>query len=195
MLDPLAARSKKKVFKKKPYNYNVAKYKIRYNASAGSDASGIIDAVFSTSDPEGAVDNAGVYSDWTSLEGLWDNYKVTGLKLQYIPYKAADDSTITTFRSLYIIQDDDDTSTVTSITEAIQYEKFIVKDLTRPFTLFFKVAKPTVTDNPQGWMNLGNAGSSSNRIGAVKFYADSLTASHSYGNVVLTMYVTCMGRR
>lgn len=189
---PYQARVKRSV-----KNYDVMPFKIRYTYEITSNASGEINNVVSTSDPESALGGSGTYNDWTTLEALWDSYKVTGLRIQFSPYhpNGGGGTATRAQRPLYMVQDRDDTTALTSYDTAIQYDKVKIKALDKPFDVFFKTLDKSSSGSPVGWLNVGNAGSATNRISSVKFWSEGLTASSDYGRVTLTMYIKCAGRR
>lgn len=177
----------------RPIKYDRQPYKIRYAYPMTSSAAGLIDDVLSTSDPAGAVDSAGTYEDWTSLAAIWDSYKVTGLRVQYTP-TLTNGSTVA-IQPMYIIQDHDDVSAAASYGAQIQYDKVKFVNVNEKWDLFFKVGPTTQTGNPLTFLNVGTAGSATNRISSVKLFCDNLAASQAYGVILLTMYITFGGRR
>ncbi len=174
-------------------NTNEASFKIRFTYSVTSDGSGIVADFLSTSDPELAGNGSGTYNDWANLEALYDSYRVDSLSLNYSPYYPHGGTAARSQAPCFVVQDNDDVTAPGSIDELLQYDKVAIRPLDKPWSLFYKVPRMASNQNPVGWLNIGNAGSQN--FSCVKLYASGLTVSTSYGRMVLTMRITCRGRR
>lgn len=174
-------------------SFDEHRYKLKYHSTITSSGAGAILFNISTSDPEAALIGSGTYEDWTSLEGLYDSYKVTGIRIQYTPYSP--NSTSVANRPVFISSDHDDHSAPTSIEQVMVYTDVKIRDMLNPFDVYFPVVRKSSDKNPSGWLNVGNAGASANQISCIKMACEGLSASTQYGSLNMTLYVTMKGRR
>ncbi len=173
---------------------DVARFKIKFTGNVVSDATGTISFVTSLSDPEQAFNGAGTYNDYNNLLTLYDLYKPTGVKVQYFPDKPNDTSINTGYKPLFIVKDVDSASQqLTSRNTAIQYDKLLIKNLYRPWSVFYRSPSNTASTQNGGYFNIASA--SPHGTGAIMFYADGVDTSDDYGTFILTMWIVCKGRR
>ncbi len=174
-------------------NTNQASFKLRFTFEPTSDGTGEIADFLSTSDPELAGNGSGVYNDWAALEALYDSYRVTSLQLHYSPYFAHGGTAAKAQAPCFIVQDNDDVTTPTSINEMIQYDRVSIRRMDQSWTLKFTIPRFASNQNPIGWLNVGNAGSQN--FSSVKMFCSGLSNSTAYGRMVLTMSVDMKGKR
>lgn len=136
-----------------------------------------------------------VYQDWTSIDALFDTYKVCAMKLKFIPDKPNDTSTTTGYRPIYVVGDSDDTSALTSVNQAIEYENMKAFDLSKPWSYYFKLPKrtqiaATTTIVGNGYQDTSVTTASA----AIKMYSSGLDISDTYGQFIVTIYVCARNR-
>lgn len=92
---------------------------------------------------------------------------------------------------------DPDQSTVpsTTITDLIQYENLKIKNLYKPWTVYYKFPKVMATGSNVvlrgGYQDCG----SPIGIGVVGVYTDSVSLSQTYGTIISTIYLVAKNRR
>lgn len=176
-------------------------FKLRAFKALSSTAGGVIDNIFSVTNPndyDGLGAPTSILQDWSNLVNLYDEYCVKAISIKYIPYFPNNDSTITTtpFAPLYSVIDFDDLTPLPNVNTAIQYERMKVKNLWRPFKLYYKIPKllnlaTTSTIISPGWMDT----SVTQDTGAIKFYSGGVGASTDYGQIITTYYIVTKNRR
>lgn len=165
-----------------------ASMKLRVAATVASNAGGVITFAYSN--------NPSSYQDWSSVGNLYDEYKATGIKFQYIPYLPNDTSTVTGFLPLYSVYDPNSTSTpLTSINDAIQYENMKVYNMYRPWKRYVKLRTPVANAatvvNSGGYMPTASGTATS----CVAFYGEGFDISTSYGSIIVTIYLKLRNRK
>lgn len=142
--------------------------------------------------------NVATIPEFSDIQALFDSYKVTGVKLHYQPHLPNDTSVTTGYTPLYIVNDPDSPSALLgSVAQAIEYDSLKVRNLFRPWKVYYKY--PKITQVPSGsaivlsngWLDIDNPiGTSS-----VATYADGLDISTTYGELIITYYVKCKNRK
>lgn len=165
-------------------------YKLRTNVSLNSNAGGVIS--FST------ANNPSGISEWASLVQLFDSYKVTGMKIKYMPHLPNDTSVTTGYTPIYIVMDPDSPlASLSNISQAIEYDNLKTKNLYKPWSVYYKM--PKVSQVPlagsivlaNGWLDIDNVSSTSAILG----YSDGLDISTTYGTLLTTYYVKVKNRK
>lgn len=170
---------------------SVGYFKLRGSDPMSSDAANLLRYRYSISRPDAflSINGAaygGVLQDWTNFAALYDMFKVTGIQLKWIPHKPNDTSTITNYRPVYLVMDPNDTIQPNTVGQAIQFEKCIIKNLYRPFTVYFRIPKLISTVGLQGgWLSTGGTPTT----GSITVLADDLDLSDNYGHMIATYYI------
>lgn len=191
-------RSRKGFWKRKQRKYQgkgqhgVRFFKIRKVETVASDVLGTI-SIFSNNGPHTG------FGDWTNINPLFDSYRAPFLKVKFIPSLPNDESTTTGFWPLYVVGDvDQTTASITSVTQAIEYENMKVVNMYRPWKYHFRCPKlggvgntAAVKTQAGGWIDVatpfGNA--------SIEGYGTGFDTSTSYGTLVWTLYIMCKDRR
>lgn len=158
-------------------------FKIKAVQDVTTTVTGTFDTVY--------TNNVGGATDWTNIAALFDDYRVCGLKLKYIPSLPNDTSTQTGFTPFYVGGDSNDVTAWTSSADALQQENTKVKNLYRPWTYYYYFQK-------LGNVNLTNGYRATNVTTAsqgIKTYATGLDISQKYGEIVLTFYISAKNRK
>lgn len=187
---------KKKTWKKKSSvkrsgkNSGKGQYGVRYmklrqvvsvNASAGGSYTG-----------DFAVRNPSTAQDWSACIDLFDEYKVCGHKIQFVPHVPAGNSVLIDYRPVYVIFDSNSISSpVSTVNECLQYENLKVMNLFRPWKLYTRVPKVTTPNNMLGYQPT----SSPIDAGRLVCFADNLDPSQFYGDIIITHYIKFRARK
>lgn len=182
-------KKSRSIFHRKFTGVNAKRYfKLKAVFTLTSTAGGTYAGVF--------TDNPSGMQDWTPFQSLFDSYRVHAIKIRFIPAFPNNLSATTAYRPVYIVGDNDDVGALASVNLALQYDSVKVKNLNMPWTYYFKWSKITSSAAATVMTRVGyltTATPQANR--AVKFYADNLTASVNYGDLVVTMYVSGVDRQ
>lgn len=170
-------------------------YKLRGFYTVSSTGGGAINNGFRITQPD-AFDSANALQDWTSLSNLYDEFRVTGIKLTWIPSFPNDTSATTAYRPLYVIMDTDSVGLSPTDNQCLQYDNCQIKDMSKKFTVYYRI--PKLINNAgsnvsePGWMDTA----SPTATGSIYLARQaSLTASAAYGTVILEYYILCRIRK
>lgn len=184
-------RAVRRVMRKKQ-RQGIGNFKLRGSDAVSSGSDNIINWKYSTSNPNAFVNKnntgfTGPLQDWTNFVALYDNYRVCGIQLRWVPHKPNDTSTTTNYRPMYIVMDPTDTIQPSTVGQFIQYERCIIKNLYRPWKLYFKIPKTNAgtSDLGYGWAPTGSPVSN----GAIHLYSDDLDLQDNYGDIIATYYI------
>lgn len=173
-------------------------FAILHDQEISTTAGGQLQANFSIN-PTKAVNNAGTYTDFTSLAFLFQNYRVFKIKVTFTP-KIPNDTGVTTFyQPCYVAWDADDgpTDYLTSRTDAISYPGVRMKNLYKPWSVTYSVSQNGVgsSENVVFYKD-GNYFKSDNpgNKGVLKMYADGLDSSTIYGTFTSKLYLRMRNR-
>jgi len=142
-----------------------------------SSVGGVIDTVVDNN-PSG-------YLDWSSIAALWDDYRALSLKIEFVPYNRYSKTT-TTCKPFYWVIDRDSNGALTSVNAAAQYESAELKSIEDPWHRTAKMlgspaAQFKTTASPAFTFCL-------------KAYQTGLSASTTYGELLITLLVQVRGR-
>ncbi len=145
---------------------------LRYYAALSSDAGGLIDDVISNNPSSG--------SGWSSFAGIYGEYRVLGVRLDFKPSDRYSKVTSLTTPGFVVI-DNESSSSLASTAAATGYytAKFISLD--DPWSLEMRMGETDQADF------LPTASPSSTQW--AKFYLDGMSASKSYGGILVTLLV------
>lgn len=171
-------------------------YKLRGTITMQSDFGGTISYRVNMTNPTDCFLDSQTLQDWPNVAGLYDQYRVFAISLKFIPTCPNDTSTITGFHPLYIVPDYDDTDPLPSTGVAIQYERMVVKNMYRPWKLYYKIPKMTNLTSSSTIVSFGfmdvNAPQTN---GSIKMYGNSFDNTTPYGTLIGTWYIGAKGRR
>ena len=150
---------------------------LHYTEFLSSDGAGTIAKVYST--------NPSSASEWSILSGAYDEYRVLGLAVKFYPNNRYSKTT-TICRPLVTLVDRADSTAMSSYGGAVSFSSSKILSLEDPWTREIKMASTeeaqflkTTTPAPTMY---------------IKLYADSLTASTSYGMVILYYRIQFRGK-
>lgn len=170
-------------------------FKLRGVLQLTSDGAGSINAGVRLTQPD-SIDGAGTaLTDWTSVLNLYDEFRVTSIKVQYIPQLPNDPSGTSAFNPAYVFTDFDSTGLVSTVAGAVGYDNMKVKNLYRPWSYFMRVPRMTAANSATiarvGWMDTNSPAVT----GSIYIRADNLDASTQYGKIILTYYIVAHNRK
>lgn len=169
-------------------------YKLRGVFTLATDVAGQNRDVLSLTNPGAYLNGASALPDLSNLTALYDNLRVCAVKLKYIPLAPNDVAATYSFVPMYIVNDFDDETALSAVTDAVQYETCHSVNLARQWKHYVKV--PKVSDTAAnsvsyGWFDIATV---PNRSG-IKFYASGLSGGKQYGTIIATYYVGFKNRR
>lgn len=150
-----------------------------------SNVAGIINTTFSL--------NPNTFSHWTELSSLYDEFRVVGCEIQLC---ARQIFSVTALSALVAICfDNDDSSVLTNWTAALEYPtmKVVPAMWANDKVYKFTWARPSAgKETTIMWQDCAVPAGS---VGGLKFYADTLTASTSYFDVIYSLACEFRGLR
>lgn len=186
-----------------PNSIGLSYFKIRTAPSYTSDVTGLMCYGFSTTNPNATTSvNGAAYvnacEDFANLAQLYDQYRVFGIKIKYVPDLPNDTSTVTGYKPCYVYADYDSTALNTTTAACIAYENMRVRNLFLPWSAYFKIPKSLNTTTGSGavvefgWMDFA-APQPTGHIGVCT--TGGVDISTAYGVFIVTYYVGCKNRR
>jgi len=161
-------------------NSHVIKGNLGNSLVVTSSAGGVVANVYS-SDPTTS-------SNWGANSSNFDEYRTLGIRVSFYPYDRYAPGILTATRPLAIVADHNGSNPVTSWADVTSYESgYLIKNIGDPW-----VKELRMHDIGEGvWINTASAPTNAFYI---KLWADTLTASTSYGRVIITWLVEFRGR-
>lgn len=134
-------------------------------------------------------DNPGGYglAEWTSLAGLYGEYRTLGLEVKYYPINRYSKTTTNCTPLVVYVDRSTPTTVDTSYQQAASNESARIVSLEDPWV---EVAK---MQNAEESQFIATAGPGT--LKSVKFYADGLSVSTAYGKVFVYLLVQFRGRK
>ena len=197
---PVFRRRKRRVFRKKltmrkSIQYNVHKYKMRAQSDVITNVGGSLAYAFSMTKPD-LWDQTNPLPEWASVLPLYDRYRVTGIKIKFIPDRPNDAFSATGFYPFYVAADYDDLGAPTSIQQMLDYDNCKILNLYKPWQLYYKIPR-LMNPGQTGVITLGSGMmdvAATQSTGSIKmhFVGD---LSKKYGTLIFTYYITLSNRR
>jgi hypothetical protein len=147
-------------------------------STIASSGAGAIDLVISNS-PAGCP-------GWSNFVAIFDEYRVLGFEVQFVPYNQYSKSTQVT-SSLVGVIDRDNAAALTSYNGAVQSSSYSILSLENPWT---KTARLMGTTEEGQFFQTSSPTSNV----WIKLYADSLSLSSTYGRYFVTFRVQFRGK-
>lgn len=170
-----------------------------------TDAGGVFNERGCLTNPTRCFNGANSVIDWLLCQGLWDSYRVCGIKLKYIPHNP--NNTVNAFfQPVYGIIDYnnlDTSSPFSGFNQILQYERMKTFNLYKPWKWYIRVPKYTgattssvgvgVITQQRGFFNTSTGELPA--VGCWYLYAEDLNPSTTYGTLVITYYLAFKNRR
>lgn len=134
--------------------------------------------------------NISAAQDYSNVAGLFDTYRCCAVKYKFIPAFPYDTSVTTNYTPLYVTFDTDGTGPST-INAALQYENLKLKNMYRPWTVYYKLPKISTSGAIMGYCDID----SPSTVGEVTFLASGLNTTATYGQLIQTYYVVVRDRK
>lgn len=171
-------------------------FKLKGIFNMTASAGGVILNAVRMTEPNNYDGTATALTDWGSVANLYDQYRVTGIQIKFIPTAPQDASTATSYLPLYVFADFDSTTLTPLNAVAVGYDNMKVYNLYKPFTRFFRIPKlqTSVVGNTTilGYMDTV----APRATGAIYLsQAAGATANKLYGTVIVTYYIRCIVRK
>lgn len=172
-----------------------AAFKLRTFYNIQSTAANAINAAFRITRPDN-IDGLGTaLQDWTNLAAMYDHFKITGIKLQWVPDCPNEVIAATNaYRPLYTFIDFDNTGLVPTNSTALSYDNCRVFSMNLPWSRYFAIPQLTpavATAGPLGFFDC----QAPQETGAIYLCQQAgLLASTVYGTLTLVYYVKCSMR-
>jgi hypothetical protein len=150
-----------------------------------SNAISVIASQFSM-DPSGTT-------DWASCSALYDEFRVLGIKISLFPKTQF--SVTNLQNALAIVYDNDGGGALASYNEAADFQTLQLSTTvwTTPKPVVYEFVRPTAGNGTIiPWIDIA---APTNSVGTIKLYADALTASIAYFNVLIEYSVEFRGIR
>lgn len=154
---------------------------LRFTGTVASTAGGLIDAYYS-SDP-----NSYALAEWTALSGLYGEYRVLGMQMDFAPYNRYSKSTTICTPLLVYSDRESPTSSTGSYQTAMSHESCRILTLEDPWKHKIKMMN---ADESQFISTTGTLVKF-----AIKFYADGLSVSTTYGRSFVVLLIQFRARR
>jgi hypothetical protein len=154
---------------------------IRSLLTLSSSVGGVINQVFDNN-PSG-------YQDWSSIAALWDEYRPLSIFVEYKPYNRYSKVTTVT-RPMYLVADRDSVGALGSVNAAIQYESCRVVSLEDFWSSGVKTEGALSLGGTTSWTTTASPVASY----CLKTYTTGLSASTTYGDVLVTTLIQLRGR-
>lgn len=144
------------------------------------------------------VRNPSSSTDWNSFVNLYDSYKVSFIKIQYVPHVPPGNSTTYLYTAAYIVYDVDvdNANPISTVAGAINYQNCKVFNLCWPMKYTIRPGYIASTGGSNvvlggGWIDT----SSPTNIGCIGILGLNLSNSSEYGEFICTYYVQFKNRR
>lgn len=182
---PIRRRKRKWTLSRRPSNHYTTF--VRYSPTdLASNAGGAVVLTFNCQNVSGA-------QDWSNLAALFDQYRVIEMKVKYFPYQQAANSVSSRdIAPLYCVRDYNDATGLTSVAQALQYNKVRTINLFSRWTAIMRMStKASAQSNgADGWFPTSNPPTHQ----AMKFYGTGFDLSQTYGNYVIEAIIQFKNR-
>lgn len=175
--------------------YGSFKLRVPYNITTAA-STGAVNYAFRITRPDNIDASGTALTDWSNVAGLYDQFRVTGIGLKWIPCIPNDSSTSSSaaFRPLFVFMDVDDTALSPTNSVAIAYDNCRTFDCSRVWKRYFKIPplkSGTSTPGKVGWFDTA----SPQETGAI-YLTQTLgfIPSYTIGTLILTYYIKTYGR-
>jgi len=137
-----------------------------------SSGAGVLNSVYG-SRPDGS-------SNWASLASAFDEYRTLGMQMKFMPFNRYNKVT-TSCIPLLAVLDYNDASSLTSTTDATQYQSVMIKSLEDPHAMQIRMTELTAA--------AFTSTASPSNLFYIKTYASGLSLSTGYGYYLISRRV------
>ena len=136
-------RLKRRMRKYQKQGYQL--FKLRADpATTGPSALGFYNVRGCLTNPTRVFNGGTTVNDWSNVSGLFDSFRVCGIKIKYIPRVPNDTSAAFSFAPVYGIIDYENVDTaspVATASDCMQYERLKIFNYYRPWKWYIRVPK------------------------------------------------------
>jgi len=154
---------------------------LRFTGVVTSTAGAVIDSFYS-SDP-----NSYALAEWTALSGLFGEYRVLGMVVKFAPYNRYSKTTVVCTPLLVYTDRELPTAATGSYQTAMSHESCRILTLEDPWTHEVRMS------NAEESQFISTTGTQA--LFSIKFYADSLSVSTTYGRMFVDLLIQFRARR
>lgn len=149
-----------------------------------TSASGVVNTVFD------AYAQLSTPSDWTNLSGLYTEYRILSMEVEFIPWNTYNTPTTNTLAPMYSVEDRTSNSTLGSLALAVAYDSVKV---TMPSKRFVRTIKMNSAEEAQ-WIAVGASPATTARL-YIKLYSSGNSNSITLYDFLTRIVVQLRGRQ
>jgi len=154
---------------------------LRFTGQIASTAGGIIDSFYS-SDPSSYA-----LAEWTSMVALYGEYRVLGMEVEFAPYNRYSKTTVNCTPLLVLTDREAPVAATGSYQNAMSHESCVIRTLEDPWKHSVRMM------NAEESQFISCTGPQA--LYSVKFYADGLSVSTTYGRSFVVLLIQFRARR
>ncbi len=169
---------------KAPQQNDVYSTQLNNQGSIVTSASGVIATVFD------AYAQLSTPSDWTNLAGLYTEFRILSMEVEFVPWNTYNTPTTTALAPIYSVEDRTSNLALSSIAGAMQYDSMKV---TMPSKRFVRTIKMNSTDEAV-WTPVGSSPATASRM-YIKLYSSGNGNNVTVYDFVTRIIVQLRGRQ
>ncbi len=154
---------------------------LRFTGLITSTAGGVIDAYYSDDPSSYAL------AEWTALAGLYGEYRVLGMMMEFAPWNRYSKTTTVCTPLIVLVDRELPTAALGSYQVAIAHESSKIRTLEDPWK---EIARMSNAEESQF-----RSTASTLALKSIKFYADGLSVSTTYGRSFVHLLIQFRARR
>lgn len=154
---------------------------LKFTGLITSTAGGVIDSFYSNDPSSYAL------AEWTALAGLYGEYRVLGMVVEFAPWNRYSKTTTVCTPLLVLTDREAPTSALGSYQTAMSHESAVIRTLEDPWKHSLRMMNAEESQF--------RATGSATALASVKFYADGLSVSTTYGRSFVVLLIQFRGRR
>lgn len=149
---------------------------------------------FRLTQPDNFDGSGNAVTDWSSAANLYDEYRVRGIKIKFLPQRP-NDAQSGFFNPVYVFADFDSTGLNPTVATCVGYDNLSVHNLFMPWKRYVRIPKlanySSTTISRPGWMDTASPAVT----GSLYMHSENLTAQTEYGKILITYYITFHNRK
>ncbi len=169
---------------KAPQQDDVYATQLNNQGSIVTSAAGLINTVFD------AYSQLSTPSDWTNLSGLYTEFRILSMEIEFIPWNTYNQPTTSALAPIYSVEDRTSNVALGSLAAAMAYDSMKV---TMPSKRFVRTIKMNSTDEAV-WTPVGSSPATASRM-YIKLYSSGNVANATLYDFVTRIIVQLRGRQ
>jgi len=154
---------------------------LKFTGLISSTAGGVIDSYYSNDPSSYAL------AEWTSLASLYGEYRVLGIEVKFAPWNRYSKTTTVCTPLMVLVDRESPTASLGSYATAVAHESATIRTLEDPWTETYKMSNAEESQF--------RSTSSTLALCSIKFYADGLSVSTTYGRSFVFLLIQFRARR